>query len=460
MRTSFALLCCATTTTACVACGTSPTTSDAGADGGDTFDATSDVGTDGTATDASKDGAADVSSDAPTDSPVDADADADVVVTYNDLTSQASWLGYDLTGVDSSTLQGYAGGTFDGRYVYYAPTSTTLLRYDTQSNAFTTKASWETFTASLVQGTYLGAVFDGHYVYFVPSAKGEKVLRYDTTLPFGSASSYASFDPTQVAAASAFAGATFDGRYLYFAPWYVAPNYESVALRYDTTAAFGSASSWESYDLSNAAPTAAGYYGCVFDGKYVTFVPLRHGTDLAEGLVVRFDTSGASFSAAGSWSTFDTTTLDVSAAGFAGGAFDGKDLYLAPDMGYATRYDTTGSFTAADAGAWTVYNTFAVDPQVSYLATAGFDGRYVYYGTSFKTKIARVDTTAPFNQKSSWSVFDLASTTPAGGYENGMIYDGRYMYFPPSSYTKVTLRFDTKSANVMPKLPQFHGSFF
>ena len=438
----------------CGACGTSPATSDAGPDGGDAFDATSDVGTDGTATDAGSDAAADAPIDAPTDSPPDAD------VKYNDLGNQANWLGYDLTGVDSSALQGYAGGTFDGRYVYYAPTNTTLLRYDTQSNAFATKGSWETFTAAAVQGTYLGAVFDGRYVYFVPSTRGEKALRYDTTLPFASASSYASFDLTQVTAPSAFAGATFDGRYVYFAPWYSAPDYESVALRYDTTAAFGSASSWESYDLSNAAATAAGYYGCVFDGKYVTFVPLRHGADLAEGLVVRFDTSGASFSAAGSWSMFDTKTLNLSAAGYAGGAFDGKNVYFAPDMGYAARYDTTGSFTGGDAGAWTVYNTYDVDSLVGYLAYGGFDGRYVYYGTSFKTKIARVDTTAPFNQKTSWSVFDLSSTTPASGYVNGMIYDGRYMYFPPGAYTKVTLRFDTKSASAMPKLPQFHGSFF
>jgi len=454
MRTSLVLLCCAAATIVCAACGTSPGTSDAGPDGGDVLDATSDVGSDGTATDGGTDAAADAPVDAPTDSP------ADVDVTYNDLTNQANWLGYDLSGLDSSTLQGYEGGTFDGRYVYYAPTSATLLRYDTQSNAFATKTSWETFAAPVIQGTYLGAVFDGRYVYFVPSTKGEKVLRYDTTLPFGSASSYASFDLTQVTTPSAFAGATFDGRYVYFAPWYSAPEYESVALRYDTMAAFGSASSWESYDLSNAAATGAGYYGCVFDGKYVTFVPLRHGADLAEGLVVRFDTTSATFGASAAWSSFDTTTLDTSAAGYAGAAFDGKNVYFAPDMGYAARYDTTGSFTAADAGAWMVYDTFAVDPQVSYLATAGFDGRYVYYGTSFKMKIARVDTTAPFNQKTSWSVFDLSSTTPAGGFEGGMIYDGRYMYFPPGAYTKVTLRFDTKSASQMPALPQFHGSFF
>ena len=47
------------------------------------------------------------------------------------------------------------------------------------------------------------------------------------------------------------------------------------------------------------------------------------------GLVARYDTT-APFSSAASFDVFDTTTLNRSAAGFAGGAFDGAHVYFAP----------------------------------------------------------------------------------------------------------------------------------
>ncbi len=381
-------------------------------------------------------------------------------VTYNDVTQSSSWVSYDLTGADSNT-QGYAGGTFDGRYVYYASRTSVLLRYDTQSNAFTAKGSWETFDASPVDtnaGYYQGAVFDGHYVYFIGS-DGPKVLRYDTTKPFKQQTSYDAFDTKTVDSTNhGFAGATFDGKYIYFTPWYVPGSYQSVAFQYDTTASFTATGSWKSYDLSNVDSTAEGYFGCVFDGKSVSFVPLRHGSNQAEGLVIRYDTTGASFTTDGSWSVFDTKNVDPSAAGYAGGAFDGKNVYFVPLMGYASRYDTTGTFDGG--GAWKAYSTANVDPDVASMEYGGFDGKYVYFGTSNKTKIARVDTTLAFDQKASWGVFDLSTLTPASGTVAGMIFDGRYMYFPPTGLNKVTARFDTKSGSVMPALPQFHGSFF
>ena len=64
---------------------------------------------------------------------------------------------------------GYAGGAFDGRYVYFAPSSSgDILRFDTLG-ALSDLGSWSTFAAATKLGAaaFSGAVFDGRYVYFV-----------------------------------------------------------------------------------------------------------------------------------------------------------------------------------------------------------------------------------------------------------------------------------------------------
>ena len=94
----------------------------------------------------------------------------------------------------------YEGAVFDGRYVYFVPSGTyqqftaishsEVLRYDTTSN-FESAESWSTFDAG-ANGVgndpvgYAGGIFDGRYIYFVPfkDSNGQyhgEVLRYDTT---------------------------------------------------------------------------------------------------------------------------------------------------------------------------------------------------------------------------------------------------------------------------------------
>ncbi|MEE2872485.1 MAG: hypothetical protein VX893_06175, partial [Candidatus Latescibacterota bacterium] len=74
---------------------------------------------------------------------------------------------------------------------------------------------------------YFGAVFDGRYVYFVPEQHGEEgmpthgiVLRYDTHGEFADRSSYSAYDAgeTDGLQTRGFYGAIFDGRYVYFVP--------------------------------------------------------------------------------------------------------------------------------------------------------------------------------------------------------------------------------------------------
>ncbi|MHC4600650.1 MAG: Kelch repeat-containing protein, partial [Planctomycetota bacterium] len=104
---------------------------------------------------------------------------------------------------------GFQGGIFDGRYVYFVPSATSagphgeVLQYDTASS-FHTVSSWKSYdpgwdgVGNDPEG-YAGGVFDGRYVYFVPNFNGTsnhgEVLRYDTTGTFTDQNSWMAYDP-------------------------------------------------------------------------------------------------------------------------------------------------------------------------------------------------------------------------------------------------------------------------
>ena len=117
--------------------------------------------------------------------------------TTSEFRSAESWSTFDAgaNGVGNDPV-GYSAGIFDGRYIYFVPllnnisTHGEVLRYDTTSN-FESAESWSTFDAG-ANGVgndpvgYAGGIFDGRYIYFVPfkDSNGQyhgEVLRYDTT---------------------------------------------------------------------------------------------------------------------------------------------------------------------------------------------------------------------------------------------------------------------------------------
>ena len=73
-----------------------------------------------------------------------------------------------------------------------------------------------------------------------------------------------------------------------------------------------------------------GFSGAAFDGRYVYFVTYYNGSAYS-GEVSRYDTTAADFANAASWTTFDASTLNGSAAGFDGIGFDGQNVYLIPN---------------------------------------------------------------------------------------------------------------------------------
>jgi hypothetical protein len=410
----------------------------------------------------------------PADSGSDVGAEAGPTTDYHDMTDPSFWSTFDLSSIPgvSSALE-FAGATFDGRYIYLVPQPTmgdcVALRYDTQAS-FSLSASWSTFDVTTGVDSsakdFFGAAFDGRYVYFIPIVP-TTIVRYDTLASFGDAPSWSSFDLAAVTTnTSGFAGAVFDDRYLY-----LAPNIGGVFLRYDTKAAFAAAASWSTFTESSGV----GARGAIFDGSYVYFVPFDDGFAY-DGLVSRFDTKAqGAFDASGSWSIFDTTTASATAAGFFGGAFDGRYLYLVPFSntrvadggatqvyanGLVTRYDTLAGFALPSS--WSTFDTTTVNPELAGFQGAGFDGRYVYFvpyadATGYSGLVTRYDSTAPLGSASSWSVFDTSTLNPSAAGFFGSAFDSRYLYFLPGGGNSVMARFDTKIPPSMP--PDYSGSF-
>jgi Concanavalin A-like lectin/glucanases superfamily/Domain of unknown function (DUF2341) len=269
-----------------------------------------------------------------------------------------------------------------------------------------------------------------------------------------------------------FFGAVFDGRYVYFSPAYDGTANHGRVLRYDTHGTFDEPRSWSAYDAGDTdGLRTRGYYGAVYDGRYVYFVPRLDKNFTPEvthhSRILRYDTQG-DFKDPTSWRAHDAGEP----ASHQSAAFDGRYIYFCPGYehprprrarglrnvegvpkhaqlgnvvpsGRMLRYDTQGDFN--DPRSYTVYDASCT----SGLATtcydgAAFDGRYVYFAPlETQNVVLRYDTHADFCQSDGWQAFDTAAALGLGrGWSVGMIFDGRYMYVVPYS-NGVVVRYDT-----------------
>ena len=393
---------------------------------------------------------------------------------FTTLTQPGAFTAYSASSVNGLTTVGYSGAVFDGRYVYFVPINNgtsyhgVVLRYDTQAG-FTSASSWSAYDAGSTDGLltrgYMGGVFDGRYVYFAPNYNGI-VLRYDMQSAFSTASSWHAYDAgtTSGLNTKGYGGAVFDGRYVYFVPVHYGASAHGVVLRYDTQASFTMASSWSAYDAgSTDGLLTRGYFGGVFDGRFIYFVPYYNGS--AFGIVLRYDTQSP-FSTASSWHAYDAgATSGLNTKGYCGAVFDGHYVYFMPYFngssyqGVVLRYDTQASFTTASS--WSAYDAGSTDG----LLTGGyfggvFDGRYICFVPEYNNlgnsgTVLRYDTQSPFSTSSSWHAYDAGTTSGlnAKGYE-GAVSDGRYLYFAPlhngSAFSGTVLRFDARLPRAVP----------
>jgi len=352
-----------------------------------------------------------------------------------------STLGYQVT----YTNDLYYGSVFDGRYIYLIPSPTDddgtignkfMIRFDTQGT-LSLASSYKYFDTTSLTGSpagFYGGTFDGTYVYMAPSSYNSvyhgKIVRYNTNLPFTSTSSYDVFDATTVnASCVGFTGAVFDGRYVYFIP-NGSPigggTYNGILLRYDTTASFTTAGSYTAYDTAaNVDAKSKGFYGGVFDGTYLYLVPGTYGT--ASGMIVRY-TVASSFTTAGSYSKFDLTTISASLTSFNSATFDGRYIYFVPNgdnpndavpKNTVVQYDTTASFTTA--GSYATYAITRTDCN-----GCAYDGKYVYFTASDTYTFVRYDTTKSFTSATSYVSYVYSGGTKVGN--TVWCTDGTYIY--------------------------------
>ena len=292
---------------------------------------------------------------------------------------------------------------------------------------------------------YYGAVFDGRFVYFCPirsklrdrlSVHGH-VLRYDTHRDFYSAASWEAYDAgeTDGLRTVCYYGAVFDGRYVVFVPRDEGTGYHSRVLRFDTTGPFKERRSWQAFDadLPHSKQSAA------FDGRFIYFCPGYDGTTLkgktlaedegaGSGKVLRLDTQ-AGFKDPASYRVFDATAVSPDAVCFDGAAFDGRYVYFSPlQRGGALRYDTTAEFSAASS--WEFFDARPLGMKAC--VGAIFDGRYMYYVAYGHSTMLRFDTRRPFKDPDSWGSYEAANTggLDTGGFD-GAFFDGRYIVFVP-----------------------------
>lgn len=268
--------------------------------------------------------------------------------TVKSFTSSASWTVFDIKSNSSATgnaTYSFHGAQFDGRYIYFIPThgavngtaayTGVMWRYDT-TKAFVTSAAWSSIDLQTISTSFntcqcTGNAFDGKYIYFGVNSNtiaNSFIIRYDVTKTFSSTTSYEYIDMKGIGVVTytakiTFSSFAFDGTHLY------AYNYEAggaeglTILQYEVSRSFTSSASWKKMDMDAQNASYAGYTGCMFDGRFLNFIPTAYT------LLLRYDTTKI-FTNTANWTSFDITTSNATYRGFYDGCFDGKYVYLAP----------------------------------------------------------------------------------------------------------------------------------
>jgi hypothetical protein len=293
--------------------------------------------------------------------------------TQQPFSHDESWSAFNTKTLDSAA--NYWGAVSDGRHTYFIPNKTTkVLAFDNTAGGdagsdFTAASSFTTYDLGAGNQGYWGGAFDGKYVYFAPFS-GSGAARHDTTLPVTSgwevgASGFDFNDNFVLGSAAHFWGGAFDGNRVYMVPNAT----QSWTLgAYTTSGPFNEYGSWSTCALGTqlfaATNAPSSFVGAAFDGRRLFLVPF--GTPAADSgaaaiPVVAYDTTQplCPSSIASAYSTFDPTTLSggANAAGFEGAAFDGHYIYFVPHASsvvarFEAKSVNAGLAPAAYKGSW------------------------------------------------------------------------------------------------------------
>ena len=283
----------------------------------------------------------------------------------------------------------------------------------------------------LTQG-FFGAVFDGRFIYFAPQCNNDgrhgNALRYDTHQGFDAPAAWQAHDAgaTGGLTTKGYYGAIFDGRYVYYVPRFDGDTLHSRVLRVDTTGDFAAESSWTAFDAGR--PIAC--QGAAFDGRFIYFAPGMHQEDGGSGCVLRFDTR-APFAAADSWIWHDVSGTDgLACRCFDGAVYDGRHVYLVPlEGGPVVRHDPALGFTQPRA--WEAFDTTKL-PGFGACVGAVFDGHRIHFVPYAHDTVVCYDTSAAFANADSWQAYrpGRVDGLDCRGYD-GAAFDGRWVTFIP-----------------------------
>ena len=309
-------------------------------------------------------------------------------------------------------------------------------------------------TGGLRTRGFFGAVFDGRHVYFAPQCNDEgrhgQALRYDTRRSFDDPSAWEGYDAgsTEGLVTRGYYGALFDGRCVYYVPRTDGEEMHRRVLRFDTAGEFRDPSSWSARDAGGAISSQGG----AFDGRYAYFAPGYHQETGADGRVLRYDTSGP-FHDEASWAVYDAgATGGLECANYDGALYDGRHVYFAPLSGGAVlRHDPRRPFD--DPAAWEAFDPARLPGHpLGMCVGAVFDGRWIYFTPYAHSTVVRYDSESPFGDPASWQAFEAAGVggLRTRGYD-GAAFDGRFVYFipfwegedPGLGFHARTLRYDT-----------------
>jgi hypothetical protein len=309
----------------------------------------------------------------------------------------------------------------------------------------TIAASWsfaerpETFAthdAGLVDGLatsgYFGAVFDGRYVYFAPQCNDDgrhgNALRLDTHGGFDDLSAWSAYDAgaTSGMSTKGYYGAVYDGHYVYYVPRFDGVTQHSRVLRLDTTKEFADEGSWCAHDGGDPISCQ----GAAFDGRYIYFAPGMHQVDGSSGDVLRLDTE-AEFDDDDSWIWYDaSSTGGLDCRCYDGAIFDGRHVYFVPlTSGPVLRYNPDRDFE--DAAAWEAFDSSS-GTDFGACVGAIFDGCHIYFVPYAHGAVVRYNTSGDFTDPDSWSAHtpDHVDGLQCIGYD-GATFDGRWVSFIP-----------------------------
>lgn len=329
---------------------------------------------------------------------------------------------------------------------------------------FRSSNNWEIFDIRQAFGEecicYTETFFDGRYLYYGTERNNEgahcKLLRYDTSSPFGNLSSWEMFDASVVAGErGSFISFGFDGRYLYLMPYYgglkTVPKPFYICLRYDTKASFSDPLSWQKFDLRLLNTGLYGFVGAKVVNGALYIAPYQTCGKKKSCTFLRYKCAD-DFTDVNSWKTFDSINLNSEAKGYMGIESDGIYIYSSPCFNQnkdavnsiMLRYDTRKEFV--DMTSWETLDIAAVKNNSNlggYHGSMAFDGKFIYYTPLYRPPkpdsiedmhhgmFVRYNTQRSFLDPESWQVFDSRKVKyDACGYSGGG-FDGRYIYACP-----------------------------